>query len=179
MNYVTKRQLIEVDKEELSNIKTAYINNDKKNKTNALGFIGTGIGLLFATLTKPLLDYLNFTASFLINIILIIIAITPLIVIKIFVDKNKKDKLGVKLNGHRLRAFVLPNVKEIFKNVVINIVISFVFIALVLGVIIEKQLNIIYYLCMMMVLSCILFQNVFLYAQTEIKGKIGGIKWKQ
>ncbi|MFW3564743.1 DUF443 family protein [Staphylococcus caprae] len=176
LNYVTRQLLIKIDKEELESIKTSYINEDKRNKTNALGSIGTGIGLLFATLTKSLLDYMDFTTNSMVSLILVIIAIIPLIIVKRFVDKKKKEELGVKLNGDKLRAFVFPNVKEIIKNILINFVVSFVFIVLVLGVMIEKQSNIIYFLCMMMTLACILFQNVFLYAQTEITGKIAGIK---
>ena len=56
-----------------------------------LGSIGTGIGLLFATLTKSLLDYMDFTTNSMVSLILVIIAIIPLIIVKRFVDKKKEN----------------------------------------------------------------------------------------
>ena len=89
---------------------------------------------------------------------------------------EKKKKLKIRMSKNKMSAFVWPNVKELFKN--INIILSFIIIALVFGFIIRNQSNYIYILGIMLVLSFILFQNVLLYAQTEILGKIGKIKSK-
>lgn len=172
LNYFTRQVLVEIDKDSLDNIRTNHIN---ENKNNALGSIGTGIGVLFATLTKPILDYMNFTTNLLLNIILVLISIIPLIILKEIIDRKKK-KFEIRMSKNKMSAFVWPNFKEFLKNIIINIILSFIIIALVLGFIIQNQSNYIYILGIMLLLSFILFQNVLLYAQTEITGKIGKIK---
>ncbi|MDU9352039.1 DUF443 family protein [Staphylococcus warneri] len=174
LNYFTRQVLIEIDKDTLGNIRKNHI-----NVKNGLGSIGTGIGVLFATLTKPILDYINFTTNLILNIILVLIAIIPLITLKEVINRKKKKQLKICMSKNKMSAFVWPNFKELFKNIIINIILSFIIIALVFGFIIQNQSNYIYILCIMLVLSFILFQNVLLYAQTEITGKIGGIKWKR
>lgn len=176
LNYLTRQVLVEIDKDTLDNIRTNHIN---ENKNNALGSIGTGIGVLFATLTKPILDYMNFTTNLLLNIMLVLISIIPLIILKEIIDRKKKKKFEIRMSKNKMSAFVWPNFKEFLKNIIINIILSFIIIALILGFIIQNQSNYIYILGIMLVLSFILFQNVLLYAQTEITGKIGRIKWKR
>ncbi|WP_259677268.1 DUF443 family protein [Staphylococcus pasteuri] len=176
LNYLTRQVLVEIDKDTLDNIRKNHIN---ENKNNALGSIGTGIGVLFATLTKPILDYMNFTTNLLLNIMLVLISIIPLIILKEIIDRKKKKKFEIRMSKNKMSAFVWPNFKEFLKNIIINIILSFIIIALILGFIIQNQSNYIYILGIMLVLSFILFQNVLLYAQTEITGKIGRIKWKR
>ena len=176
LNYLTRQVLVEIDKDTLDNIRTNHIN---ENKNNALGSIGTGIGVLFATLTKPILDYMNFTTNLLLNIMLVLISIIPLIILKEIIDRKKKKKFEIRMSKNKMSAFVWPNFKEFLKNIIINIILSFIIIALILGFIIQNQSNYIYILGIMLVLSFILFQNVLLYAQTETTGKIGRIKWKR
>ena len=145
---------------------------------NVLGSVGTGIGVLFGTLTKPVGDYMNFTTNWLFNIILVVISIIPLIILKVIIDRKKKENFEIRMSKSKMSAFVWPSFKELFKNIIINIILSLIIIALILGFIIQNQSNYIYLLCMMLVLSFILFQNVLLYAQTEITGKMGKIKSK-
>ena len=64
----------------------------------------------------------------------------------------------------------------IIKNKNTILLITFLVIVLTLGFVIEEQSNYIYIFGMMAILACILFQNVLLYAQTKIPGKIGTIK---
>lgn len=173
LNYFTRQVLVEIDKDTLDNIRTNHIN---ENKNNALGSIGIGIGVLFATLTKPILDYMNFTTNLLLNIILVLTSIIPLIILKEIIDRKKKKKFEIRMSKNKMSAFVWPNFKEFLKNIIINIILSFIIIALILGFIIQNQSNYIYILGIMLLLSFILFQNVLLYAQTEITGKIGKIK---
>ena len=110
LNYFTRQVLVEIDKDTLDNIRTNHIN---ENKNNALGSIGTGIGVLFATLTKPILDYMNFTTNLLLNIILVLISIIPLIILKEIIDRKKKKNLKfvwakirwAPLSGQTLKSF--------------------------------------------------------------------------
>lgn len=88
LNYLTKQVLIEIDKDTLGNIRKNHI-----NENNALGSIGTGIGVLFGILSKPILDYMNFTTNLVLNIILVLIAIIPLITLKEIINRKKKKTL--------------------------------------------------------------------------------------
>lgn len=49
---------------------------------------------------------------------------------------------------------------------------------MIYGFIFQKESNFIYLVAISLLLAIILFQNVLLYAQTEITGKIGKIKYK-
>ena len=59
------------------------------------------------------------------------------------------------------------------KNILLNFIVTFLF-CYDLWVYISKESNFIYLISLL--LATILFQNVLLYAQTEISGKIGRLK---
>ncbi|WP_083327793.1 DUF443 family protein [Staphylococcus sp. HMSC62A08] len=176
LNYITRQPLIEVNENDLYNIKTAYISKADKNKRDSLNILGAGTAVLIATLTRSLIDNLNFSTNILINIMFVLIAIIPIVLIKSIVDRKKKTKLGIELSYAERKAFILPNSKVLFQNIIYNLPITFIFIATTYGFLWLKQTNIIFVFGIMIFLTFILFQNVILYAQTTIDGKIGEIK---
>ena len=101
----------------------------------------------------------------------VLIAIIPIVLIK--VSLIEKTKLGIELSYAESKAFILPNSKVLFQNIIYNLPITFIFIATTYGFLWLKQTNIIFVLGIMIFLTFILFQNVILYAQTTIDGKIG------
>ena len=176
LNYLTKQVLIEIDKNEISKIKTESM---KKNKTkNAITSLSIGASVLIGYLVKSLGNYLDFSTTYTLNIILIFIAIVPILLIKGVVNKNKKFKLQLYLKNDTFRAHVLPNNKEVVKNILLNFIVTFLFVAMICGFIFQKESNFIYLIAISLLLATILFQNVLLYAQTEISGKIGKVKSK-
>ena len=102
----------------------------------------------------------------------------PILLIKGVVNKNKKFKLQLYLKNDTFRAHVLPNNKEVVKNILLNFIVTILFVAMICGFIFQKESNFIYLIAISLLLATILFQNVLLYAQTEISGKIGKIKSK-
>lgn len=176
LNYLTKQVLIEIDKNEISKVKTESL---KKNKTkNAITSLSIGASVLIGYLVKSLGNYLDFSTTYTLNIILILIAIVPILLIKGVVNKNKKFKLQLYLKNDTFRAHVLPNNKEVVKNILLNFIVTFLFVAMICGFIFQKESNFIYLIAISLLLATILFQNVLLYAQTEISGKIGKVKSK-
>lgn len=176
LNYLTKQVLIEIDKNEISKVKTDSL---KKNKTkNAITSLSIGASVLIGYLVKSLGNYLDFSTTYTLNIILILIAIVPILLIKGVVNKNKKFKLQLYLKNDTFRAHVLPNNKEVVKNILLNFIVTFLFVAMICGFIFQKESNFIYLIAISLLLATILFQNVLLYAQTEISGKIGKVKSK-
>lgn len=171
-----KQVLIEIDKNEISKVKTDSL---KKNKTkNAITSLSIGASVLIGYLVKSLGNYLDFSTTYTLNIILILIAIVPILLIKGVVNKNKKFKLQLYLKNDTFRAHVLPNNKEVVKNILLNFIVTFLFVAMICGFIFQKESNFIYLIAISLLLATILFQNVLLYAQTEISGEIGKVKSK-
>ncbi|WP_313959497.1 DUF443 family protein [Staphylococcus epidermidis] len=176
LNYLMKQVLIQIDKNEISKVKTDSL---KKNKTkNAITSLSIGASVLIGYLVKSLGNYLDFSTTYTLNIILILIAIVPILLIKGVVNKNKKFKLQLYLKNDTFRAHVLPNNKEVVKNILLNFIVTFLFVAMICGFIFQKESNFIYLIAISLLLATILFQNVLLYAQTEISGKIGKVKSK-
>ncbi|UIK44666.1 hypothetical protein J4Z29_000956 [Staphylococcus epidermidis] len=73
---------------------------------------------------------------------------------------------------------MLPNNKEVVKNILLNFIVTILFVAMICGFIFQKESNFIYLIAISLLLATILFQNVLLYVQTEISGTIGKIKSK-
>lgn len=97
-----KQVLIEIDKNEISKVKTDSL---KKNKTkNAITSLSIGASVLIGYLVKSLGNYLDFSTTYTLNIILILIAIVPILLIKGVVNKNKKFKLQLYLKNDTFRA---------------------------------------------------------------------------
>ncbi|WP_325964328.1 DUF443 family protein [Staphylococcus haemolyticus] len=176
LNYFTRQVLVEIDENEISKVKTE--NSAKNNTKNAITSLSIGASVLIGYLVKPLGNYLDFPATYTLNIILILIAIVPILLIKSVVDKNKKIKLQLYLKNDTFKAYVIPNNKEVVKNILLNFIVTIIFVAMIYGFIFQKESNFIYLVAMSLLLAIILFQNVLLYAQTEITGKIGKIKSK-
>lgn len=174
LNYLTRQVLIEIDKNEISKVKIE--NLSKNNTKNAITSLSIGASVLIGYLVKPLGDYLDFPTTYTLNIILILIAIVPILLIKSVVDRNKKIKLQLYLKNDTFRAHVLPNNREVVKNILLNFIVTIIFVAMIYGFIFQKESNFIYLVAISLLLAIILFQNVLLYAQTEITGKIGKIK---
>ncbi|SFX83766.1 tandem five-transmembrane protein [Staphylococcus hominis] len=101
LNYFTKQVLIEIDKNEISKVKTEnLVKNSTRNVTISL-IIGASV--LIGYLVKPLGDYLDFSTTYTLNIILILIAIVPILLIKSVVYRNKKIKLQLYLKKDTFR----------------------------------------------------------------------------
>ncbi|MBI5972870.1 DUF443 family protein [Staphylococcus caledonicus] len=179
LNYATRKSLMEVQKEDLSYIKTIFTSKEKEEKRSSLTNFVAGLSFLVAILTRFILDSLNFTTNIYINIFLLLLTILPVCIFKYIVDKKKMVKLNIRLTEVQAHAFILPDIKYVFQNIFFYIIFVFLFSASIAGLLTLERTNIIFVIGITMTLIFILFQNVFLYAQTEIDGKIGGIKWKQ
>ncbi|WP_145115560.1 DUF443 family protein [Staphylococcus argensis] len=176
LNYFSRPQLIEIDNEEVRKIKTAYISEEYKEKMDTATSWGTGIGLFIVFLTRSVVDYIDFPTNVFLNVFFLLISIIPLLILKGVIDRRKKNKFNIKIQEEIGRAFILPNPKEMFKNISLNVFSTFIFIALSIGALTIKEYSVIYIFGIMLFLSFILFQNVMLYNKTTIEGKMGSIK---
>ena len=134
-----------------------------------------GASVLIGYLVKPLGDYLDFPTTYTLNIILILIAIVPILLIKSVVDRNKKIKLQLYLKMIHLGHTCYRTIGKLLKYT-FELYCYYYIRCYDLWVYISKESNFIYLVAISLLLAIILFQNVLLYAQTEITGKIGKIK---
>ena len=167
LNYITRQPLIEVNKNELKDIRTALISKNEKNKRDSLNILGAGVAVLIATLTRSLIDYLNFSTNILINIMFVLIAIIPIVLIKVSLIE-KKTKLGIELSYAESKAFILPNSKVLFQNIIYNLPITFIFIATTYGFLWLKQTNIIFVLGIMIFLTLSYFKMLFYMRKRQL-----------
>ena len=179
LNYVTRSRLIVLKDEDISQIKTSFISKEEKEKREFLTSFVTVISFLISITTKFILDYLQFYTNVYIIVLLLIMTILPAFLFKFIFDKNKKHQFNDKTSDRQVYALVLPKIKYIVQNIFLYIIFLFFFIMSVAGLITLEKTNIIFIIGIIMSVMCILFQNVLLYAQTEITGKIGRIKWKR
>lgn len=112
-------------------------------------------------------------------IFFILLAIIPLLILKGRNDRKNRRKMSINLDDYRIKAFILPNTKDLLKGVFLNIVGYLLFIFCTLDLIMYGEFSFITFLFIILVFSFILFQNALLYTQNKIEGRIGGIKWKQ
>lgn len=133
-----------------------------------IGFIG-----------RPFIDYMDFKTNVVLNILLLVIILFPLIILKGVINLRNREKINISQDRYIGKALVLPNTKEMLKNILINTLLTLFVIAVSLGTIKLKESSIIYILVIMVAFSLILFQNRLLYNKTTIEGKISKIKLKK
>nr|WP_230453925.1 DUF443 family protein [Staphylococcus lugdunensis] len=117
LNYVTRNPLIEVKEAELKQILTISTSKEENDKRDALATLTSGLSILIVITTKSITDYLDFTTSIYINVLLIILTILPMLSFKYMIDKNKKNKLKIRSTQIQAYAYVLPSVKYIVQNI--------------------------------------------------------------
>ncbi|CAM3136251.1 DUF443 family protein [Staphylococcus argensis] len=176
LNYLTKHKLMRIDKDELYEIKKSAVSKAQLNKRKVLGGFGAAIGILIAKLTKSFVDYLDFSGNLLLKIFLVVIGILPVFIIKEIVNHKKRREIDIKITRPNFKAFVLPNNKDLFKNIFKNIFIYILLYSFIYASIVMEESNIIFIICVIVMLSLLLSLNVTLYSHTKIKGKIGKIK---
>ncbi|WP_277949488.1 DUF443 family protein [Staphylococcus pettenkoferi] len=179
LNYVIRHKLIEINGEELLKIKTEYISEQRKKINSSIGWLGGGISTVLGRFISPLIGRAFFKNNIIIGIVILLVLLIPLLIIKYIVDAKNEKKLKIRLRQSEIRAFILPNKKEVIKNIFFNIFFGGQFLFLAIGTIIEDESHFIFSLGILTYFTFILFQNLILYSQSTITGRIGGIKWKQ
>ena len=175
INYLTPHYIVEVQNEEIEKLAPVV---EESNVNTSIISISIGLTILLSLIVRPLFDFLNFSSNIILNIIIILITNIPLFITKSVLN-SKKTTNNIFDNKYIGKAFILPNLKVIIQNVCIYLFFFFFYIMINIAILILKESNIMYVFSLMIFLSIILFQNVFIYGQSTIKGKIGGIKWKR
>ncbi|MCY6991645.1 DUF443 family protein [Staphylococcus argensis] len=173
LNYFTRQKLIEISEEELHYIKESNLSKERVKKSELFASLGTGIGIFLAFLTKSVIDYMDFSTNFLLNIIIVLITIASLIIIKGLVNRNKEKKIGIDLSEYKYKCFIYPDKRTMIKNILLNIFFSFLFIATTIGTLPLKESSYLFIFGIIVLLSFILFQNGILYNYYKTEGMRG------
>ncbi|UIK49058.1 DUF443 family protein [Staphylococcus pettenkoferi] len=178
-NYFNKQKLIKISEEEMYNIRRPYIIDKQKEKSSGILSACIATSLFIGFIGRPFIDYMDFKTNVVLNILLLVIILFPLIILKGVINLRNREKINISQDRYIGKALVLPNTKEMLKNILINTLLTLFVIAVSLGTIKLKESSIIYILVIMVAFSLILFQNRLLYNKTTIEGKISKIKLKK
>lgn len=173
MNYFTRQKLIEINEDELQNIEKSTLSKERVKKGEAFGRLGGRIGISLFIVAKPILDYLDIPTKHYMNIVFVLLTILFLFIIKVVVNRNRREKLGVNLNKYTYKCFILPDKRNLFKNISLNIFFTIFFIYITLGMIIDKNSRIIFTFLVIVTFAFILFQNGILYNYYKTEGMRG------
>ena len=173
MNYFTRQKLIEINEDELQNIEKSTLSKERVKKGEAFGRLGGRIGISLSIVAKPILDYLDIPTKHYMNIVFVLLTILFLFIIKVAVNRNRREKLGVNLNKYTYKCFILPDKRNLFKNISLNIFFTIFFIYITLGMIIDKNSRIIFTFLVIVTFAFILFQNGILYNYYKTEGMRG------
>ncbi|MCI2802700.1 DUF443 family protein [Staphylococcus pettenkoferi] len=173
LNYFTRQKLIEINEDELQNIEKSTLSKERVKKGEAFGRLGGRIGISLFIVAKPILDYLDIPTKHYMNIVFVLLTILFLFIIKVVVNRNRREKLGVNLNKYTYKCFILPDKRNLFKNISLNIFFTIFFIYITLGMIIDKNSRIIFTFLVIVTFAFILFQNGILYNYYKTEGMRG------
>ncbi|WP_256326449.1 DUF443 family protein [Staphylococcus sp. HMSC036D05] len=176
LNYLTRQPLEELNEQELKDIKTTNISKEVEENRSALIWISTGIGTFISIMARPIVDSFDFSNNILLNLLLVSIVVIPMILIKYKSDKVYKKKIGKLKQNPNQKAFILPKLSILIKNILINVIFTLSFLLLLYEFLFPKESNYLYIFGIIVFFFIILFQNSILYGQTKIEGTIGKIK---
>ena len=178
LNYLTRQPLEELNEQELKDIKTTNISKEVEENRSALICISTGIGTFISIMARPIVDSFDFSNNILLNLLLVSIVVIPMILIKYKSDKVYKKKIGKLKQNPNQKAFILPKLSILIKNILINVIFTLSFLLLLYEFLFSKESNYLYIFGIIVFFFIILFQNSILYGQTKIEGTMGKIKGK-
>ncbi|MBX5318194.1 DUF443 family protein [Staphylococcus caprae] len=178
LNYLTLQPLEELNEQELKDIKTTNISKEVEENRSALIWISTGIGTFISIMARPIVDSFDFSNNILLNLLLVSIVVIPMILIKYKSDKVYKKKIGKLKQNPNQKAFILPKLSILIKNILINVIFTLSFLLLLYEFLFSKESNYLYIFGIIVFFFIILFQNSILYGQTKIEGTMGKIKGK-
>ena len=107
LNWILKKELIEVSNDKLNEIE--YDDNNNKEQAKNIGCVSGGGGVLIATLMRPFMDLMDVPSNIYINIIIFIILVFSVISIRIYL--RKKWDLKLKENNPRMNCKMRPTFK--------------------------------------------------------------------
>ncbi|MDK6297360.1 DUF443 family protein [Staphylococcus caprae] len=178
LNYLTRQPLEELNEQELKDIKNTNISKEVEENRSALIWISTGIGTFISIMARPIVDSFDFSNNILLNLLLVSIVVIPMILIKYKSDKVYKKKIGKLKQNPNQKAFILPKLSILIKNILINVIFTLSFLLLLYEFLFPKESNYLYIFGIIVFFFIILFQNSILYGQTKIEGTMGKIKGK-
>ncbi|MDI9230093.1 DUF443 family protein [Staphylococcus caprae] len=178
LNYLTLQPLEELNEQELKDIKTTNISKEVEENRSALIWISTGIGTFISIMARPIVDSFDFSNNILLNLLLVSIVVIPMILIKYKSDKVYKKKIEKLKQNPNQKAFILPKLSILIKNILINVIFTLSFLLFLYEFLFSKESNYLYIFGIIVFFFIILFQNSILYGQTKIEGTMGKIKGK-
>ncbi|MBB1176624.1 DUF443 family protein [Staphylococcus epidermidis] len=133
LNWILKKELIEVSNDKLNEIE--YDDNNNKEQAKNIGCVSGG-GVLIATLMRPFMDLMDVPSNQFINSLIVIV--TVLVIVFIRGSLRKKWDLKIKSNKiHIIKCIVRSKLKHMFfviESYLMFLLLSLLIIGLIFGV---------------------------------------------
>lgn len=163
LNWILKKELIEVSNDKLNEIE--YDDNNNKEQAKNIGCVSGGGGVLIATLMRPFMDLLDVPSNIYINIIIFIILVFSVISIRIYL--RKKWDLKLKENNPRMNCKMRPT----FKYMIVAIGAYLLFLVLsifMFPLIFLEKINILMCLCSLTFFFFFSIMNIIAFDNEEV-----------
>ncbi|MCG1791647.1 DUF443 family protein [Staphylococcus epidermidis] len=163
LNWILKKELIEVSNDKLNEIE--YDDNNNKEQAKNIGCVSGG-GVLIATLMRPFMDLMDVPSNQFINSLIVIV--TVLVIVFIRGSLRKKWDLKIKSNKtHIIKCIVRSKLKHMF--FVIGSYLMFLLLSLlIIGLIFGVENNLLIYIGSPLIFFMFSLMNLITYDNEEV-----------
>ncbi|MCD8853864.1 DUF443 family protein [Staphylococcus epidermidis] len=164
LNWILKKELIEVSNDKLNEIE--YDDNNNKEQAKNIGCVSGGGGVLIATLMRPFMDLMDVPSNQFINSLIVIV--TVLVIVFIRGSLRKKWDLKIKSNKtHIIKCIVRSKLKHMF--FVIGSYLMFLLLSLlIIGLIFGVENNLMIYIGSPLIFFMFSLMNLITYDNEEV-----------
>ncbi len=163
LNWILKKELIEVSNDKLNEIE--YDDNNNKEQAKNIGCVSGGGGVLIATLMRPFMDLMDVPSNQFINSLIVIV--TVLVIVFIRGSLRKKWDLKLKENNPRMNCKMRPT----FKYMIVAIGAYLLFLVLsifMFPLIFLEKINILMCLCSLTFFFFFSIMNIIAFDNEEV-----------
>ncbi|MEX2948417.1 DUF443 family protein [Staphylococcus warneri] len=164
LNWILKKELIEVSSDELKEIE--YDNKTNKEQSQNIRWISAGGGVLIATLMRPFMDLMDVSSNQFINSLIVILSILVVVFIRRYLRKKWNLKLKSS-NSHIIKCKVRPKVKHMF-FVIGSYLMFLLFSLLIIGLIFGVENNIMIYIGAPLMFFMFSIVNITTYENEQV-----------
>lgn len=164
LNWILKKEIIEVSNDKLNEIE--YDDNNNKTQDKNIGCVSGGGGVLIALLMRPFMDLMDVPSNQFINSLIVIVTILVIVFIRGFL--RKKWDLKLKSNKtHIIKCIVRAQLKHMF-FVIGSYLMFLLFSLLMIGLIFGVENNLMIYIGSPLIFFMFSLMNLITYDNEEV-----------
>ncbi|MCG1995304.1 DUF443 family protein [Staphylococcus epidermidis] len=164
LNWILKKEIIEVSNDKLNEIE--YDDNNNKAQAKNIGCVSGGGGVLIALLMRPFMDLMDVPSNQFINSLIVIVTI----LIIVFIRGSLRKKWDLKLKSNKtyiIKCIVRPKLKHMF-FVIGSYLMFLLFSLLMIGLIFGVENNLMIYIGSPLIFFMFSLMNLITYDNEEV-----------